>query len=147
MFVTGTGGVVDTASYLNTRVDLHRQLAGRALLRDADKVFCALDLGDLDSFLAYLDPDAELRFGSQTAVRGHLAIREYIERFTGGIGAMEHRLETLLGAGHHIVAQGSVTYQLKTGDSKRIPFCDLWTVGLDGKIKSYHIYCDPTGLF
>ena len=142
----GTGGVADVDEYLSTRLDLHHHIAMRNVAKQRDRIFGALDAGDVETFLEFLEDDAVFTFGSQAPVRGKPDIRAYVSGFLSTIEGMTHRIDESFCAGELMVIRGTTVYHKCDGSQCAVPFCDIWVVTLKERIKSYTIYCDPTEL-
>ncbi len=113
---------------------------------DFRKLFVSIDAMDTERFLGFIAPDAQFRFGSTPAVRGHAGIRAAVEDFFSSIAALSHELQRLVAEGDSAVCEGEVTYTRHDGSTITLPFCNVFEVK-DGLISLYRIYIDVAPLY
>ena len=112
---------------------------------DLTEIFKSIDEMDADTFVSFLSEDAVFRYGSQDAVEGKDAIREYVAHFFTMVRGLTHTLtDTWEGEGS-LAVRGDVTYQKHDGGEVTIPFVDVMRFGDDG-IREYLIHIDPAPL-
>lgn len=110
------------------------------------QVFASVDAKDTETFLSFLEDDAEFRFGSAPAAVGKEAIRKVVDGFFASIKGLQHEiLETWLHAGT-VICQGKVTYTRTDGSEITLPFANIWRMR-GNLIKEYLIYIDIQSLF
>jgi len=109
-------------------------------------LFKAIDAKDADAFVDFLTEDAVFRFGSQDAVNGRPAIREYVAQFFGMIQALSHRINVTWEKEDGVLCEGEVTYTKLDGSKVTLPFADAFHMKGD-KVKDYLVYIDPAPLF
>ncbi len=113
---------------------------------DVKALFNAIDAQDADAFVSFLTEDAIFRFGSQDAVNGKAAIREYVAQFFGMIEALSHRINVTWEKKDGVMCEGEVTYTKLDGSKVTLPFADAFHMKGD-KVKNYLVYIDPAPLF
>ncbi len=110
------------------------------------KLFASIDAMDTESFLGFIAPDGEFRFGSAPPVQGHAGIREAVGGFFSSIAAISHELQRMVGEGNTVVCEGEVRYTRHDGSAVTLPFCNVFeTAG--GLISLYRIYIDIAPLY
>ncbi len=110
------------------------------------ELFGAIDVQDVDRFLACIAPDARFRFGSASAVVGHEAIAEAVRGFFGTIAGLEHTITNTLAAGSKLMCEGSVTYTRTDRSRISLPFVNVFEFE-QGLISDYRIYIDIAPLY
>jgi ketosteroid isomerase-like protein len=117
-------------------------MAGKVALTD---LFKAIDRMDADAFVAYLSEDAVFRYGSQAAVRGKAAVRDYVAGFFATLKGLRHRVIATWEGKGSLVCQGEASYTRQDGKQVTVPFVNVLL--LEGeKIHDYLVYVDPTPL-
>ena len=112
----------------------------------ATELFAAVDSKDVARFMAFLEPDAQFRFGSNPAAVGTDAIRAAVEGFFAAIKALSHQVDHVWAHPGHVICEGIVTYTHHDGRSVSMPFCNV--LGMrDARVKDYLVYIDPAPLF
>ena len=111
-------------------------------------LFASIDARDATAFAAFLAEDGTFRYGSQPAVAGRAAVREYVTGFFAGLEGLSHEL---LGfwwgvPGELCFVQGEVTYRLADGRRRTLPFFNLFRLR-GAEIAEYLVYTDPTPMF
>jgi uncharacterized protein (TIGR02246 family) len=109
-------------------------------------LFRAIDTKDAEAFVGHLTEDAVFVYGSQPAVEGRVAIRDYVVAFFDMFAGLEHRIANV----HEIApdrafVEGHVTYSRKGKPGVTLPFANTFRLR-DGKITDYRIYIDPSPL-
>jgi hypothetical protein len=112
---------------------------------DLSEILASVDGKDADAFSSYFVDDGVFRFGSQEAVKGRQAVRDYVAGFFGTVAALEHKVsETWEGDGS-LVCRGDATYTRHDGARVTVPFTNI--LKLEGnRIRDYLVYVDPTPL-
>jgi len=113
---------------------------------DFGKLFASIDAMDTEGFLGFLTEDAEFRFASAPAVRGHAAIAAAVGGFFQSIAGLRHRLDRFVSEGSVTFCEGEVTYTRHDGSEVVLPFSDVFETA-DGLITVYRIYIDIGPLF
>ena len=113
---------------------------------DFGKLFVSIDAMDTEGFLGFVAPDAEFRFGSAPAVRGHDGIGAAVGGFFASIAALSHDLQRIVAQGDTVVCEGEVTYTRHDGSTITLPFCNVFETN-DGLITLYRIYIDAAPLY
>lgn len=109
------------------------------------KLFASIDGKRIWEFLEFLTPDARFRFGSAPPAEGQQAVVQALEQFFARVPALSHRVFDLWETPGHLICRGEVSYELRDGESVRIPFCNVFTMRAE-KVACYDIYLDPTPL-
>lgn len=109
-------------------------------------LFAAIDAGDVDGFMDWLAPDCSFVYGSSEPVRGPEAVRAAVEGFLAGFAAVSHRVNASWEVGDAAITEGAVTYSRRDGTSLTLPFCNVFHLAEEGRIRDYRIYIDPTQL-
>lgn len=111
-----------------------------------DKLFASIDAMDTQSFLAFLTPDVEFRFGSAPAVSGHEGVRAAVDGFFASIAGLSHKVYRTVVDGDTVVVEGDSTYTRHSGSEITLPFCNVFETD-NGRIAVYRIYLDIAPLF
>ena len=111
-----------------------------------ESLFAAIDAGDVAGFMEWLAPDCSFVYGSGEPVRGPEAVRAAVEGFLAGFAALSHRVDASWEMGDAAITEGSVTYTRDGGGSTTLPFCNVFHLAEDRRIRDYRIYIDPTPL-
>ena len=144
LLVQGTGGIPDVVTYLKGRLDIHRRIKKMSQKPSFSlKILEALDNRDLDTFMQHLTEDVEFRFGSDLPVKGYKGVKNSISLFLGDLKKINHSVESEWEVDSTLIVKGMANYHNINGRNVCIPFCDIWTLSTEEKIKSYQIYCDP----
>ena len=109
-------------------------------------LFAAIDAGDVDAFMEWLTDDCSFVYGSSEPVRGADAVRAVVAGFLAGFSSVAHRLDASWEADGTAITEGAVTYTLSDGTTVTLPFCNVFRLAADGRIRDYRIYIDPTPL-
>lgn len=117
-------------------------MATRVELRE---IFGSIDAMDADAFVSFLTEDAVFRYGSQEAVEGRDAIREYVAQFFTMVRGLRHTLLDTWEGEERLAVRGEVTYQKLDGGEVTLPFVDVLRLSADG-IRDYLVYIDPSPL-
>ena len=115
-------------------------------MSEFSSLFRAIDTKDAEAFVGHLTEDAVFSYGSQPAVEGRTAIRDYVAAFFDMFAGLEHRVTDV----HHVasdraVVEGLVTYRRNDMPQVTLPFANVFGLR-DGKIRDYRIYIDPSPL-
>lgn len=110
-----------------------------------EALFTTIDRMDADSMVSFLTDDASFIYGSQPAVQGKEAVRNFISEFFGSLRGISHNLLRTWVVEDTKICEGEVTYDL--ADERRIilPFLNVFDMQNE-KIREYRIYIDPTPL-
>lgn len=113
-----------------------------------DRLIASIDEMDENKFSEFIAEDGEFRYGSQPAVEGRDAVREYVRTFFSGFKALSHDVHEsrVLDDGQTVFMIGEVTYTLPDDRSVTIPFLNKLKMAGDLVIE-YHVYADPTPVF
>ncbi len=109
------------------------------------EVLKSVDNKDADVFSAYLADDAIFRYGSQDAVKGRQAVRDYVAGFFSAVASLEHRVLETWEGDDSLVCRGEVTYVKHDGIHVTVPFTNIFKLD-GGQIRDYLVYVDPTPL-
>jgi limonene-1,2-epoxide hydrolase len=109
-------------------------------------LFTAIDTTDVDGFMTWLTDDCSFIYGSNDPVRGAEAVRAMVDGFLSSFSAVEHRVDSIWEADGAAITEGTVTYTRDDGGSTTLPFCNVFHLADDGRIREYRIYIDPTPL-
>jgi ketosteroid isomerase-like protein len=109
-------------------------------------LFAAIDNRDVDAFMGWLSDDCSFVYGSQEPVRGQAAVRAAVDGFLASFASVSHHVDTTLEVDSTAVSEGTVSYTGADGRSTTLPFCNVFHVAGDGRIREYRIYIDPTPL-
>jgi ketosteroid isomerase-like protein len=109
-------------------------------------LFTAIDTRDVDAFMDWLTDDCSFVYGSREPVRGQGAVRAAVKGFLAAFAAVSHRVDTTWEFDHAAVSEGVVTYTGADGRSTTLPFCNVFHLADDGRIREYRIYIDPSPL-
>ncbi len=129
-----------------------------SLIRRAERLFAALNAGDLDAAVAMVGPVVELRTPTGTTT-GADAFRTWLVTLFRAIPDMRHELQGLAAASEETVSfeylvTGTFTGPLATpggdvpptGNSIHMLGADIWK--FDGElIATYHVYYDQLEFF
>ena len=113
-----------------------------------DRLIASIDAMDENKFSDFIAEDGEFRYGSQPAVAGRDAVREYVKTFFSGFKGISHNVHEsrVLDDGQMVFMIGEVSYTRLDDSIVTIPF--LNKLKMDGDlIKEYHVYADPTPVF
>lgn len=110
------------------------------------RLFVAIDAGDVAAFLELLTPDAQFRFGNAAETIGRQAIGDAVTGFFQGIASSQHRLLETWSVGGRAGCEGEVTYTRHDGSVVTFPFANVFKLRGD-KICTYRIYIDNSPLF
>ncbi|MEO8921260.1 MAG: nuclear transport factor 2 family protein [Caldimonas sp.] len=114
--------------------------------RWVEDLFAAIDRKDASAFVAFLSPEASLRFANQAPVRGRDAIGESIAGLFAALHELQHRVEDRWSVPGALVVTGNVTYVRHDGSSLCVPFANVMKVR-DERIYDYQIFVDNSALF
>lgn len=111
------------------------------------RLFQTIDARDAAAFVSFLSEDGIFRYGSQPAVAGRAAVREYVAAFFAGMNGLSHELTGFWWGqtGNACFVQGEVTYHLLNAARVTVPFLNLLRMR-DAAIVEYLVYTDPTPL-
>jgi ketosteroid isomerase-like protein len=109
-------------------------------------LFEAIDRRDIDGFMDWLTDDCAFVYGSGEPVRGAAAVRQMVDGFIASFAKVEHRVDSVWEADGAAITEGVVTYTGHDGGSTTLPFCNVFHLASDGRIRDYRIYIDPTPL-
>jgi len=110
-----------------------------------EELFATIDQMDADSFASHLTEDARFIYGSQPAVQGKEAIRNFTSEFFGTLGGIGHNLLRTWVVENTRLCEGEVTYELSDQRKITLPFLNVFDMEGE-KIREYKIYVDPTPL-
>ena len=110
------------------------------------QLFAAIDAGDVDAFMGWLADDCTFAYGSSEPVRGADAVRATVAGFLAGFASVAHRVDSSWEADGAAITEGAVSYTVADGRTVTLPFCNVFHLGSDGRIRGYRIYIDPTPL-
>ena len=103
--------------------------------------YALVDAAEVDRYIEYFAPDAELRFGSHPPVRGRAAIRDAL-----AAGHREHAMaHTVIGcweSGEDTILEFDVVYTYPDGRSQLVPSVALIRRNADGLTTSLRVYID-----
>jgi limonene-1,2-epoxide hydrolase len=109
-------------------------------------LFEAIDTSDVDGFMTWLADDCSFTYASQDPVRGPDAVRAMVDGFFKSFAAIEHQVDANWESDGTAITEGSVTYTTDEGRSTTIPFCNVFHLAEDGRIRDYRVYIDPKPL-
>ncbi|HSN54441.1 MAG TPA: nuclear transport factor 2 family protein [Candidatus Sulfomarinibacteraceae bacterium] len=109
-------------------------------------LFAAIDAADVDAFMGWLTQDCSFVYGSSEPVRGADAVRALVAGFLASFRRVTHRVDSSWEADDAGVTEGLVTYITADGREVTLPFCNVFHLAADGRIRDYRIYIDPTPL-
>ena len=110
------------------------------------KLFNAIDTTDVDGFMTWLTDDCSFIYGSNEPVRGAEAVRAMVDGFLSSFDAVKHEVDSSWEADGAAITEGTVTYTKDDGGSTKLPFCNVFHLADDGRIREYRVYIDPTPL-
>jgi ketosteroid isomerase-like protein len=110
-------------------------------------LFQSIDQRDAHTFSEFLAEDGVFRYGSQPAVAGREAVRDYVAGFFSGLSGVRHELTGFWWGQENKVCfvQGNVIYHLANDAQVTVPFLNLLRMR-DAAIVEYLVYTDPTPL-
>ena len=113
-----------------------------------NRLIASIDEMDENKFCEFIAEDGEFRYGSQPAVAGRDAVREYVKKFFSGFKALSHNIHEsrVLDDGQMLLMIGEVTYTRLDDSLVTIPFLNKFKMAGD-LVKEYHVYADPTPVF
>jgi len=109
-------------------------------------LFGRIDAKDANGFVAFLDPDAEFRFGNNPTVTGTTDIAEAVTGFFATIDWSRHAMLRTWHDDATRVCQGEVTYGRHDGSEITLPFVNVFEMR-GRKIARYLIYIDIAPLY
>jgi limonene-1,2-epoxide hydrolase len=109
-------------------------------------LFKAIDTADVDGFMKWLADDCSFTYASQDQVRGADGVRAMVDGFLDSFAKVEHQVDANWEVDGTAIAEGTVTYTTDDGRSTSLPFCNVFHLAEDGRIRDYRIYIDPTPL-
>ena len=109
-------------------------------------LFKAIDTADVEGFMKWLADDCSFTYGSQDPVRGAEAVRAMVDGFLQSFAAVGHQVDANWEVDGTAITEGTVTYTTDDGRSTAIPFCNVFHLAEDGRIRDYRIYIDPAPL-
>ncbi|HSG82472.1 MAG TPA: nuclear transport factor 2 family protein [Gemmatimonadota bacterium] len=112
---------------------------------DLEQLFAAIDSKDPDRFVSFLTDDAVFRYGSQPAVQGRQAVREYVAGFFGTLTGLSHAVHDTWERNDALVMRGDVTYTKHDGGVITVPFTNIFYLQGD-RVQQYLVYADPSPL-
>jgi limonene-1,2-epoxide hydrolase len=110
-----------------------------------DQLFAAIDARDADRFAAFLTEDGRFVYGSNPAVEGRAAVRDFVAGFFGQLKALRHSVEKVWEHPGELVMRGRVSYTLPDDRVVTVPFVNVFTLAGE-KIRAYEVFVDPTPL-
>jgi len=115
-------------------------------MSEFSSLFRAIDTKDAEAFIGHLTEDAVFSYGSQPAVEGRAAIRDYVAAFFDMFAGLEHRIAVVHKvAPDRAIVEGEVTYSRNDKPHVTLPFANVFRFR-DGKIRDYRVYIDPSPL-
>jgi ketosteroid isomerase-like protein len=109
-------------------------------------LFTAIDTSDVDAFMSWMADDCSFVYGSTEPVRGADAVRSMVDNFLNSFASVSHRVVSNWEMDGAAITEGTVTYTANDGRSTTLPFCNVFHLADDGRIREYRIYIDPTPL-
>ena len=111
-----------------------------------ESLFSAIDSRDVDGFMEWLTEDCSFVYGSQEPVRGAAAVRDMVAAFLSSFAVVAHRVDSTWEADGAAITEGFVTYTTTDGSATSLPFCNVFHIADDLRIREYRVYIDPTPL-
>jgi len=108
-------------------------------------LFAAIDARDADRFASFLTEDGRFVYGSNPAVVGRAAVRDFVAGFFGQLKALHHSVDRLWEHPGELVMRGTVSYTLPDDRMVTVPYVNIFTLAGD-KIRAYEVFVDPTPL-
>jgi len=108
-----------------------------------DQLFAAIDSRDADRFASFLTDDGRFVYGSNPAVEGRAAVRDFVAGFFGQLKGLRHSVEKIWEHPGELLMRGTVTYTLPNDRVVAVPFVNVFTLASD-KIRTYEVFVDPT---
>ncbi|HEY0606853.1 MAG TPA: nuclear transport factor 2 family protein [Herpetosiphonaceae bacterium] len=109
-------------------------------------MFAAVDAFDVDTFLSFLSPDCEFRFGNAPSVYGHEAIRQGVSGLLGAIKGISHQNLEAWVHPDATICSGQVTYVRQDDSELSVPFAVIFRLDHD-LVRQYLIFVDNSQLF
>ena len=109
-------------------------------------LFAAIDGSDVDAFMTWLTDDCSFVYGSNDSVRGADAVRSMVDGFLKSFDSISHRVDASWETDGAAITEGTVTYTTGGEGSTTLPFCNVFHLADDGRIREYRVYIDPTPL-
>ena len=114
-------------------------------MSDADTVvreFCeAWERGDADEIVSYFAEDAVYHNVPMEPLEGKAAIKQFLDDFFGGFGAVVFVTHVQVAAGNVVMNERTDTIQLPNGPVD-LPVCGVFELNDDGKIARWSDYFD-----
>ena len=110
------------------------------------ELFAAIDTSDVDAFMTWLTDDCSFVYGSNEPVRGAGAVRSMVDGFLKSFESVSHRVEANWETDGAAITEGTVTYSSVDERSVTLPFCNVFHLADDGRIREYRVYIDPSPL-
>ena len=118
-------------------------------MSDADAVvseFCAAwAKGDADELVSYFADDAVYHNVPMDPLEGKAAIKEFLDGFFGGFGAVVFETHLQVASGNVVMNERTDTIQLPDGPLD-LPVCGVFEIDDDGKITRWSDYFDAAKL-
>jgi ketosteroid isomerase-like protein len=108
-------------------------------------LFAAIDAKDADRFASFLTEDGRFVYGSNPAVEGRAAVREFVAGFFGQLKALHHSVEKVWEHPGELLLRGRASYTLPDDRVVTVPFVNVFTLAGE-KIRAYEVFVDPTPL-
>lgn len=109
-------------------------------------MFAAVDAFDIDTFLSFLSPECELRFGNAPSIYGHEAIRNSIGGLFAAIKGIGHQHLEAWVHPDATICSGHVTYVRHNDTTLTVPFAVIFRLDHD-LVRQYLIFVDNSQLF
>ena len=106
----------------------------------------ALDVKNVDAFVAQLTPGATVQFGNGRPIAGRVAIRDAFGEFFDAIGAMSHAFTSHLRVDDTLVIEEMVTFTRQDGTTVVIPAATVCELS-QGKADRMQTYIDVSPVF
>jgi ketosteroid isomerase-like protein len=110
------------------------------------QMFAAIDAFDVDTFLGFLSPRCEFRFGNAPTLTGHDAVRQVVSGIFSAIKGIRHQeLEAWVDA-DTTICRGTVTYIRHNDTELTVPFAVIFRLE-EGLVRHQQIFIDQSLLF
>lgn len=111
-----------------------------------DRLFGAVERGDLDAYLECFTEDAEYKAANVPAVFGHEAIKQFGAQMKPLFDKVAHTVKNSWRHGDTVVCEMDLSYTRKDGKVVTVPCLDIIRLK-DDKVKSLRAYLDATPAF